>query len=61
MTSIISSNNINISHADIRTTTDNTAVNTFEVEVEDLDQLRTLLKAIAAVKGVISVDRIKTK
>jgi GTP pyrophosphokinase len=61
MTSIISSNNINISHADIRTTTDNTAVNTFEVEVEDLDQLHTLLKAIAAVKGVISVDRIKTK
>jgi len=61
MTSIISSSNINISHADIRTTTDNTAVNTFEVEVEDLDQLRTLLKAIAAVKGVISVDRIKTK
>ncbi len=61
MTSIISSNNINISHADIRTSADNIAVNTFEVEVEDLDQLHTLLKALAAVKGVISVDRIKTK
>ncbi|TNF47474.1 bifunctional (p)ppGpp synthetase/guanosine-3',5'-bis(diphosphate) 3'-pyrophosphohydrolase [bacterium] len=61
MTSIISSNNINISHADIRTTADNIAENTFEVEVEDLDQLKTLLKALAAVKGVISVDRIKSK
>ena len=61
MTSIISSKNINITHADIRTSADNVAINTFEVEVEDLDQLQILLKALSAVKGVISVDRIKTK
>ena len=61
MTSIISGKNINITHADIRTSADNVAINTFEVEVEDLEQLQLLLKGLSAVKGVISVDRIKTK
>ncbi len=60
MTAIISSRNINISHADIRTTSDMTAVNTFDVEVEDLDQLQELLKGLSTVKGVIAVERMMT-
>jgi len=58
MTAIISARNINISHADIRTTSDLTAVNTFDVEVEDLQQLQELLKGLATVKGVIAVERM---
>ena len=58
MTAIISARNINISHADIRTTSDLTAVNTFDVEVEDLKQLQELLKGLANVKGVIAVERM---
>ncbi|MFV2082708.1 MAG: ACT domain-containing protein [bacterium] len=35
-----------------------TAVNTFDVEVEDLDQLQELLKGLSTVKGVIAVERM---
>ncbi|MDF1536310.1 MAG: bifunctional (p)ppGpp synthetase/guanosine-3',5'-bis(diphosphate) 3'-pyrophosphohydrolase [bacterium] len=61
MTSIISNKNINISHADIRTSAESTAVNTFEVEVADLSQLKGLLKSLSGINGVISVERLKTK
>lgn len=61
MTSIISDKNINITHADIRTSVDSTAINTFEIEVADLSQLKGLLKSLAGLKGVISVERLKTK
>jgi (p)ppGpp synthase/HD superfamily hydrolase len=61
MTSIISDKNINITHADIRTSVDSTAINTFEVEVADLSQLKGLLKSLAGLKGVISVERLKTR
>ena len=61
MTSIISDKNINITHADIRTSVDSTAINTFEVEVADLSQLKGLLKSLSGLKGVISVERLKTK
>ena len=61
MTSIISDKNINISHADIRTSADSTAINTFDVEVADLSQLKGLLKSLSGLKGVISVERLKTK
>ncbi|UCG38542.1 MAG: bifunctional (p)ppGpp synthetase/guanosine-3',5'-bis(diphosphate) 3'-pyrophosphohydrolase [bacterium] len=61
MTGIISSKNINISHADIRTSSDNRAVNTFDVEVEDVSQLRNLINSIAGLRGVISVERLKTR
>jgi GTP diphosphokinase / guanosine-3',5'-bis(diphosphate) 3'-diphosphatase len=57
---VITARNINIINADIRTTGDNKAVNTFELQVEDADQLRQLLHAIAAIKGVISVERLKS-
>lgn len=60
MTAIISAKNINISHADIRTDAEQRAINTFQVEVQDTSQLQELLNAISGVKGVISVERLKT-
>ncbi len=60
MTSVISGRNVNINRADIRTTDDNKAVNTFELEVEDAEQLRQLIRGIAGMKGVISVERVKS-
>ena len=59
MTGIISARNINITHADIRTSTDNRAINTFDVEVEDVIQLKSLINSLTGVKGVISVERMK--
>jgi GTP pyrophosphokinase len=61
MTTVISDRNINISHADIRTDPENRAINTFQVEVQDTGQLQALLNAISGVKGVISVERLKTR
>ena len=61
MTAVISSRNIDITHADIKTMSDYRAENIFEVQVEDLGQLQGLLKSLEAVKGVISVQRIKAK
>jgi len=61
MTSIISEKNINITHADIRTSTDNTAINTFDVEVEDVSQLKALINSLTGVRGVISVERMKAQ
>jgi GTP pyrophosphokinase len=61
MTSLISAKNINITHADIRTSTDNRAINTFDVEVEDVSQLKGLINSLTGVKGVISVERIKAQ
>jgi (p)ppGpp synthase/HD superfamily hydrolase len=61
MTGLISSKNINITHADIRTSADNRAINNFEVEVEDAVQLRNLLNSLSGLSGVISVERLKTR
>jgi len=61
MTGIISAKNINITHADIRTSTDNMAINTFDVEVEDVSQLKGLINSLTGVKGVISVERVKAQ
>jgi len=61
MTGIISARNINITHADIRTSTDDRAINTFDVEVEDVSQLKALINSLSGVNGVISVERVKTQ
>ena len=61
MTTVISEKNINISHADIRTDSNMKAVNTFDVEVKDTKQLRDLINTLGGVKGVITVERLKTR
>ena len=49
---------VNISQAHCRATEDGRAVNTFHASVKDLDQLKTVIKSLARIKGVYSVDRV---
>lgn len=49
----------NISNAWIHTTPDKQAVNIFEIEVNNLEHLQRIMKAIEKVKGVISIERLR--
>ncbi|MFH1262369.1 MAG: bifunctional (p)ppGpp synthetase/guanosine-3',5'-bis(diphosphate) 3'-pyrophosphohydrolase [Pseudomonadota bacterium] len=49
----------NISHASIKTTDDRKAINMFEIDVNDTQQLYSLLRSIEKIKGVIAVERLK--
>jgi GTP pyrophosphokinase len=49
---------VNISQAHCRATEDGRAVNTFHALVKDLDQLKTVIRALSRIKGVFSVDRV---
>jgi len=49
---------VNISQAKCRTTEDGRAVNTFQVTVGHLDQLKTVLSSLGAIEGVVSATRL---
>ncbi len=49
---------VNITQAHCRATDDGRAVNTFHASVKDLDQLKTVIRSLARIKGVYSVDRV---
>ncbi|MFT3692203.1 MAG: bifunctional (p)ppGpp synthetase/guanosine-3',5'-bis(diphosphate) 3'-pyrophosphohydrolase [Kofleriaceae bacterium] len=49
---------VNISQAHCRSTDDGRAVNTFHALVRDLDQLKSVIRALSRIKGVFSVDRV---
>ena len=49
---------VNISQANCRATGDDRAVNTFEVSITDLKQLKSVMQAIERIKGVYSVERV---
>jgi GTP pyrophosphokinase len=49
---------VNISQAKCRATEDGRAVNTFQVTVGHLDQLKTVLRSIAGIEGVVSATRL---
>jgi GTP diphosphokinase / guanosine-3',5'-bis(diphosphate) 3'-diphosphatase len=49
---------VNISQAKCRATEDGRAVNTFQVSVGHLDQLKTVLRSIAGIEGVVSATRL---
>jgi guanosine-3',5'-bis(diphosphate) 3'-pyrophosphohydrolase len=51
-------NGVNISQAKCRATEDGRAVNTFQVTVGHLDQLKTVLRSIGAIEGVVSATRL---
>jgi GTP pyrophosphokinase len=51
-------NGVNISQAKCRTTEDGRAVNTFNVTVGHLDQLRTVLRSLGGIDGVVSATRL---
>ncbi len=58
ITSSIASADINISKAEVHSTSNEKAVGTFEIAVSSLNQLESVMKAIGRAKGVISVERI---
>ena len=49
---------VNISQANCRSTGDDRAVNTFEVAISDLRQLKDCIHAIERIQGVYSVERV---
>jgi GTP diphosphokinase / guanosine-3',5'-bis(diphosphate) 3'-diphosphatase len=49
---------VNISQAKCKTTEDRRGINTFQVMVGHLDQLKTVIKAIQKLDGVVSVSRL---
>jgi guanosine-3',5'-bis(diphosphate) 3'-pyrophosphohydrolase len=49
---------VNISQAKCRTTEDGRAVNTFQVTVGHLEQLKTVLRSLGSIEGVVSATRL---
>jgi GTP pyrophosphokinase len=49
---------VNISQANCRSTDDNRAINTFQVAVTDLEQLKGVMRTIQRINGVYSVQRM---
>lgn len=49
---------VNISQAKCRSTGDGRAVNTFQIEVAHLDQLRKVIRALQGIDGIVSVSRM---
>jgi GTP pyrophosphokinase len=49
---------VNISQAHCRAADDHRAINTFQFNVSDLDQLKGVIRAIQRISGVYSVDRM---
>jgi GTP diphosphokinase / guanosine-3',5'-bis(diphosphate) 3'-diphosphatase len=54
----ISDAGMNISQATCRTTGLGRAVNTFEMAIGDLKQLRSVMRAIEVIEGVVTVERV---
>ena len=59
LSTAISSRQANIVKAEVTVTEDRKGINHFTVEVADLDQLQGVMKAIAAIKDVIGVERVR--
>jgi len=49
---------VNISQAKCKTTEDRRGINTFQVTVGHVDQLKTVIRAIQGLDGVVSVSRL---
>lgn len=58
MSRVFTVRGINISQAQIRTTRDKKAICIFEVDVTDLEQLQTVMKAMQKIEGLISIERV---
>ena len=60
VTKTISSAGVNIGAARVTTTADRLAVQTFDVWVTDLVTLNAVMKQISRIKGVLSVERLRS-
>jgi GTP diphosphokinase / guanosine-3',5'-bis(diphosphate) 3'-diphosphatase len=49
---------VNISQAHCRAMDDNKAVNTFQFNVTDLEQLKNVIRSLQRISGVYSVERV---
>jgi GTP diphosphokinase / guanosine-3',5'-bis(diphosphate) 3'-diphosphatase len=58
MSRLFTEHGVNISQAKCRTTEDGRAVNTFQVTVGHLDQLKTVLRSLETIQGVVSATRL---
>ena len=58
ITNAIKNADANITQADIKTTPDNKAVCSFEVEVKNVQHLKNIIGAIEKIKKVIKVERV---
>lgn len=59
MSEAITSQGVNISQATARSTDDQRAVNTFDIEITGIEQLRHVIKSLEKVKGIVSVERVR--
>ena len=60
MTEAITKAGVNITQAEIKTMEDKKAVNVFDLEIKGLDQLRHVMQGLEKLKGVISVERLRS-
>lgn len=60
ITSIISSSKANIINAQVSTYPDRSAMSIFEIELHNASQLQKIMKSILKVKGVKSVERLRS-
>jgi len=59
MTEAITELGVNITQAEARTTEDKHAINIFDVEIKNTDELRKVMQALEKIKGIISVERVR--
>jgi GTP diphosphokinase / guanosine-3',5'-bis(diphosphate) 3'-diphosphatase len=57
---VISSSSVNIARAEVRTGSDQQAVNTFDLMVRTADDLNRLMRNMGKVRGVLRVSRVQT-
>ncbi len=60
VTKTISGAGVNIAAARVTTSQDHKAIQTFDLWVHDVGTLNAMMKQIGKIKGVVSVDRIRS-
>lgn len=60
MTEAITVNKVNIAHATVGMMENDMAINYFDVEINDVAQLRKVIKSLEGVKGVMVVSRVRS-
>ncbi|MFP8879656.1 MAG: ACT domain-containing protein, partial [Myxococcota bacterium] len=60
VTKTISEAGVNIAGARVSTSNDHKALQTFDLWVNDVGTLNTVMKQIGKIKGVVSVDRLRS-
>jgi (p)ppGpp synthase/HD superfamily hydrolase len=59
MSKAISETGVNIANANVRTLSDQRALNVFEVMVTNAAALNQVIRNLSAIRGVVKVDRVK--